>query len=140
VGRSLALVLVCAAALAVAGCGGSGGESEEAEQDCGSTPAAMSGSPTLPTGFPSPSEVVYTGEEKEGPTTKVEGYWQGDLDSAYEGYKDALEQASGYSVTKDEQEEDDAEVNFEGQGTTGQVKLEKCDDDRTDVTVTVRPA
>ncbi len=139
-GRRIALVLVSAAALAVAGCGGGGSEEEEAAKDCGPTPAAMSGSPTLPTGFPSPSEVVYTGQTKEGPTTKVEGFWKGDLDAAFDGYKSALDSASGYSVTKDEHEEDDAEVNFEGQGKTGQVKLEKCDEDRTDVTVTVRPA
>ena len=133
-------MVVCAAALAVAGCGGGGESEEEAAKDCGPAPAAMSGSPTLSTGFPSPSDVVYTGESKEGPTTKVEGYWKGDLDAAFDGYKEALGSASGYSVTKDEHEEDDAEVNFEGQGTTGQVKLQKCEDDRTDVTVTVRPA
>jgi hypothetical protein len=138
-GRRLALVLVCGAALAAAGCGGGGGESEEAAGACDSAPAAMSGGPTLPEGFPSPSEVVYTGESKDGPTTKVEGYWKGDLDAAFEGYKDALEQASGYSVTKSEHEEDDAEVNFEGHSTTGQVKLQVECTDRTSVGLTIRP-
>jgi hypothetical protein len=139
-GRRLALVLVCAAALAAAGCGGGGGESEAAAEACGPAPAAMSGTPTLPEGFPSPSEVVYTSESKDGPTTKVEGYWKGDLDAAFEGYKDALEQASGYSVTKSEHEKDDAEVNFEGHSTTGQVKLEVDCADRTSVGLTIRPA
>jgi hypothetical protein len=139
-GRRLAVVLVCAVALAAAGCGGGGGESEEAAEACGTAPAAMSGAPTLPEGFPSPSDVVYTGESKDGPTTKVEGYWKGDLDAAFEGYKDALEQASGYSVTKSEHEEDDAEVNFEGHSTTGQVKLEVDCADRTSVGLTIRPA
>lgn len=136
-GRRIGLVLVCASTLVAAGCGG---ESDKAAKECGPAPAAMSGTPTLPAGFPSPSEVVYNGESKEGPTTKVEGYWKGDLDAAFEGYKDALGSASGYSVTKSEHEEDDAEVNFEGPGTTGQVALKVDCTDRTDVTVTVRPA
>ena len=138
-GRRIGLVLVCAAVLATvaAGCGG---ESEGAAKECGTAPAAMSGTPTLPTGFPSPSEVVYTGQSKEGPTTKVEGYWKGDLDAAFEGYKDAFGSASGYSVTKSEHEEDDAEVNFEGHGTTGQVALKVDCKDRTAVTITIRPA
>ena len=140
-GRRLALVLVCAAALAAAGCGGGGGESEEAAGACDPAPAAMSGEPTLPEAFPSPSEVVYTGESKDGPTTKVEGYWKGDLDAAFEAYKDALERgAAGYAVTKSEHEEDDAEVNFEGHSTTGQVKLEVDCADRTKVGLTIRPA
>jgi hypothetical protein len=138
-GRRLVLALVCTAALlAAAGCGG--GESEEAAEACGTAPAAMSGTPTLPESFPSPSEVVYTGVSKDGPTTKVEGYWKGDLDAAFEGYKDALEQqAAGYAVTKSEQEEDDAEVNFEGHSTSGQVKLEVDCADRTSVGLTIRP-
>ena len=137
-GRRLALVLVCAAALAAAGCGG--GESEEAAADaCGTAPAAMSGAPTLPEAFPSPSDVVYTGASKDGPTTKVEGYWKGDLDAAFEGYKSALEGAAGYAVTKSEHEEDDAEVNFEGHATSGQVKLGVDCADRTSVGLTIRP-
>jgi hypothetical protein len=139
-GGRLALVLACAAALAVAGCGG-GGESEDAAGTCDTAPAAMSGSPTLPESFPSPNEVVYTGVSKDGPTTRVEGYWKGELDAAFEGYKDALaEQAAGYAVTKSEHEEDDAEVNFKGHSTTGQVKLEVDCADRTKVGLTIRPA
>ena len=132
-------MLVCASALAVAGCGG-GGESEEAAaEDCGAAPAAMSGAPTLPEAFPSPSDVVYTSASKDGPTTKVEGYWEDDLDAAFEGYKKALEGAAGYAVTKSEHEEDDAEVNFEGHATSGQVKLEVDCVDRTNVGLTIRP-
>lgn len=133
-------MLVCAAALGAAGCGG-GGESEgaAAEETCGAAPAAMSGAPTLPEAFPSPSDVVYTGASKDGPTTKVEGYWEGDLDVAFEGYKNALEGAAGYAVTKSEHEEDDAEVNFEGHASSGQVKLGVDCADRTSVGLTIRP-
>jgi hypothetical protein len=137
--RFLALsFVVVAAAFAVAGCGG--GESvKAAEAACGTAPAAMSGSPQLPAQFPTPSAVTYTGQEKDGPTTKVSGYRDGDLDEAYDEYESALDGKGGYSVTDKEKEEDDAEVTFSGHGTTGQVKLEECED-RTNVTITVRPA
>jgi hypothetical protein len=140
--RSFALILVVAAAtFAVAGCGGGGGESDTGEEaaDCGAAPAAMSGSPQLPAQFPTPSGVTYTSQEKDGPTTKVSGYRDGDLDEAYDEYDSALDGKNGYSVTDKEKEEDDAEVNFSGHGTTGQVKLQECSD-RTNVTITVRPA
>ena len=140
--RSFALILVvAAAAFAVAGCGGGGGESDKGEEaaDCGAAPAAMSGSPQLPAQFPTPSGVTYTGQEKDGPTTKVSGYRDGDLDEAYDEYESALDGKNGYSVTDKEKEEDDAEVNFSGHGTTGQVALQECSD-RTNVTITVRPA
>jgi hypothetical protein len=43
-------------------------------------------------------------------------------------------------VTKSEHEEDDAEVNFAGHGSTGRVKLEVECAGRTGVTLTIRPA
>jgi hypothetical protein len=138
--RSFALILVVAAAtFAVAGCGGDSDKGAEEAADCGEAPAAMSGSPQLPAQFPTPSGVTYTGQEKDGPTTKVSGYRDGDLDEAYDEYDSALDGKNGYSVTDKEKEEDDAEVNFSGHGTTGQVKVQECSD-RTNVTITVRPA
>jgi len=47
--------------------------------------------------------------------------------------------ASGYSVTKSEHEDFDAEVNFAGGTKTGQVKLLQSCKDRTEVTITARP-
>ena len=142
--RSLALILlVGAAAFAVAGCGGGGAkDKDKGEQaaDCGQTPAAMSGTPQLPTTFPTVSGVTYTGQSKEGPTTKVSGYRDGDLDDSFDAYNEALDGKNGWSVTSKEKEEDDAEVNFSGHGTTGQVALKECDEDRTNLTITVRPA
>ncbi len=139
--RSPALILVvAAAAFAVAGCGGGDSKQVEKAADCGAAPGAMAGAPQLPAQFPTPSAVTYTGQEKDGPTTKVSGYRDGDLDQAYDGYGSALDGKDGYSVTDKEKEEDDAEVNFSGHGTTGQVKLQQKCSDRTTVTITVRPA
>ena len=73
------------------------------------------------------------------PSNIVKGYLDGDIDAAYEGYKDAFE-ASDYSITKEEKEDIDAEVNFSGAGTSGQVKLLQTCKDRTDVSITLRPS
>ena len=75
-----ALVLGTLVAAFAASCGG---EEEEAEREaagkaCGPAPAAMSGDPTLPAGFPTPSEVTYTGEKESGPCPLV----RGELDDA----------------------------------------------------------
>ena len=42
-------------------------------------------------------------------------------------------------MTKDEREEDDAEVNFAGGASTGQVKLEQHCEDRTSIEITSGP-
>jgi hypothetical protein len=124
----------------LAGCGG--GKSEEgsaAGRACSAAPAAMPKQPQLAPGFPSPSEVTYTEERDIGPSHIVEGYWDGDIESAFEGYKDSFD-GTDYSITKDEREEVDAEVNFAGEGVSGQVKLLQLCKDRTDVTITTRPS
>lgn len=123
-------------ALVAAGCGG--GE-EEGKAACGPAPAATATPPTLPDGFPTPDGVVYTSSKKAGPSTIVEGFRPGELGDAFEAYKDGFGSA-GYDVTKDEKEEDDAEVNFSGSGSDGQVKLKQECKDRTTVTITIRPA
>ena len=133
----LALLIVLLAAL-LAGCGGDN-ESAAEGQTCPAAPAAMPAQPELPTGFPSPSEVTYSQERMIGPSQIVEGYWDGDIESAFEGYKKAFD-GTDYSVTKEEREDVDAEVNFSGQGVAGQVKLLELCKDRTDVSITIRPA
>jgi hypothetical protein len=138
--RHIGAIVVAAATLVAAGCGGGSESESESKAACEQASAAMTGTPQLPSGFPSPTEVTYTGESKDGPTTKVSGYWKGDLDEAYDAYQSALDGTNGYSVTKKEKEKDDAEVNFSGNGTTGQVKLQEECAGRTTVTVTVRPA
>jgi hypothetical protein len=117
---------------------GCGGKDEEEKAACGPAPAEIANAPTLPDGFPTPDGVTYTSSRAAGPSTIVDGYRNGELDAAFEAYKDGFASA-GYDVTKDEQEEDDAEVNFDGSGTDGQVKLRQECADRTTVSITVRP-
>ena len=128
------------AAVGVAlGCGGSGDDKdkEAASRDCAPAPAAMSGQPTLPTGFPQPAEVTYTGQVAKGPTSVIKGYFAGDIDAAFNTYKDAFKDP--FEVEDSEHEAVDAEIEFKGSGKEGQVKLlQKCKD-RTSVTLTIRP-
>jgi hypothetical protein len=132
-------VLTAFVLLLAAGCG-SEKKAEEggAEQECGSAPAAMAGNPTLPAKFPTPADVTYTGEKKTGPSTVISGYHDGELDEAFDSYESGFETAS-YQVTKDEKEEDDAEVNFSGGSSTGQVKMIQSCKDRTSLSITIRP-
>ena len=124
--------------LLAAACG-SEKKSEEgkAEKECGAAPAAMAGQPKLPPKFPTPDMVTYTAEKKTGPSTIVSGYREGELAEAFDDYKSAFSSA-GY-VTKDEKEEDDAEVNFSGGSSTGQVKMIQSCKDRTTLSITIRP-
>ena len=132
------LALVSLFALALAACGEEK-DKENAGRACGAAPTAMSGPPTLlPTAFPTPEGLVYVSEKKNGPTSIVTGFKPGDLDTNFEAYKDSLS-TGAFTVTKDEKDPADAEVNFSGSSTTGQVKLEQECKDRTTVTITARP-
>jgi hypothetical protein len=136
----LALV---ALSLGLAACGG--GESREEEGEGGETRVACSGtalsSVRLPAGFPKPDGVVYTEQQTTGPTEVIDGYYEGDLEAAYEGYKDSFDEA-GYDILFDEIEEDDSEVSYRGEGRSGQVALRSnCEEDgRISVHITSRPA
>lgn len=136
--RSVGVLTVFAVLLATA-CG-SEKKSEEgkAEKECGPALRAMTGNPTLPPKFPTPASVTYTGESKAGPSSIVKGYREGELADAFDSYKSAFDSA-GYSVTHDEKEEDDAEVNFEGGKSTGQVKMIQLCKERTSLAITIRP-
>ena len=132
-----ALALVAVAV--TVGCGGSGEDKDQeaAGKDCRPAPVAMSGQPTLPTGFPTPDEVTYTGQVAKGPTSVVKGYFDGDIDEAFDTYKDAFEDP--FEVEDSEHEEVDAEIEFKGSGKEGQVKLLQTCKERTNVTLTIRP-
>lgn len=106
---------------------------------CAAPPPKLAGKPSLPPGFPSPEEVTYTENLQAGPSQIVRGYWRGDIDEAFDGYKDAFE-GSSFEVTREEQERVDAEVNFAGGDASGQVRLVQNCRDRTDVSITVRPS
>jgi hypothetical protein len=132
------LFVLAATALLTAGCGMEK-DKEEAGKACGAAPTAIAQQPTLPSGFPTPSGVTYTKQSKAGPSTIVEGFRNGDLDSALEEYKSGIESATGYAVTKDEHDAADAEVNYSGGKTTGQIALKQECKDRTTIKLTIRP-
>ena len=130
---SLPIIVACAM---LAGCGGD--EPAAVTTACPAAPPELASPPALPEGYPSPSEVTYTHDLEAGPARIVRGYWRGDIDAAFDGYKDAFEESS-FEITKEEKESVDAEVNFAGSGVSGQVKLLQTCRDRTDVSITVRP-
>lgn len=101
---------------------------------------AMDGVPKLPGNFPTAQGLVYTGVAKSGPTTVASGYVPLTIGPAHHLFASTLKAANGYSVTKEEQDAADAEVNFSGNGRSGQVKLLQTCKARTKVTITIRPA
>ncbi len=127
-----------AGALLLAGCG-EDKDKENAGKACGPAPAAMSGAPQLPNGFPDVEGVTYAKDTQDGPSEIVEGFREGTVGDAFDAYESALTGAKGYTVTKDEHEEDDAEINFDAGDKTGQVKLVQSCEDRTGITITARP-
>jgi hypothetical protein len=133
------LVALGVLVLGVATACGEEREKKRAGKACGPAPTSMSGSPKLlPANFPTPSGVTYTSEKRAGPASIVNGYVAGGVGGAFDSYKQALN-GGGYTVTKDEHEEVDAEVNFSDGSSTGQVKLVQECADRTSVTITARP-
>ena len=84
--------------------------------------------------------MTVTKVEKEGPTNVVEGYWETDLDAAYERVRGGGRQG-GYTVLAKEHEEHDAEINYEGEERQGQIALrETCSEsDTLRVRITNRP-
>ena len=141
--KTLAFILLAVvAAVALSGC-----EIEAFDKDkknlkkaCPIPAPAMKSVPTLPGSFPSPKGVVYTGVAKSGPATVASGYVADTIGPAHQLYSTTLKNASGYSITKEEQDAADAEVNFSGNGQSGQVKLLQTCKARTKVTITIRPA
>jgi hypothetical protein len=107
---------------------------------CPPAPAALTSTPKLPGGFPDAPGITYTGVSQKGPTTVATGYLAQAIGPAHTTYAQAVKGAPGFAVTKEEQDVADAEVNFTGGGTSGQVKLTQTCKDRTTVTITIRPA
>jgi hypothetical protein len=145
--RAAAFAAIGLAVLLAAGCGGNKDESEggalnkQALAACNGT--ALAEAPNLPPSWPQieTDKVTYTKQETKGPTTIVEGYFNGDIKEAHDEWKKELE-ASGYKVLFDELEEHDSEVSWQGEGRSGQVALrEECGSaDKIYVHITNRPA
>ncbi len=135
-----ALLLSLTAAVAVAAGGTSAAAAGATETKVKCRTAALSRAPKLPAGFPKPHEVTYTSAKQAGPSLIVQGYFAADLDEALAEYKDAVRSAH-YTDLKTEHDAHDAEINYKGGGTTGQIALrETCTEARTTlVQITSRP-
>lgn len=137
--------LVGLLALALAGCGGKSDE-EKAKEAAAETSAPVCDMSTevagskLPANFPKPDGVTYRQEATAGPSQVVDGTYAGSLDDAYNAYEQAFESGS-YKVLFKEKEDKDAEISYEGGGTTGQVALRAVcgEDDKLVVHITNRP-
>jgi hypothetical protein len=115
-------------------------DKEGLSKACGTAEPALRSAPTLPGQFPSAQGMVFTGVKRTGPTTVATGYINETIGPAHDAYTNAVKGATDYSITKNEQDEADAEVNFAGAGNSGQVKLLQECKSRTTVTITIRPA
>ena len=145
--RAATFAVIGLAVLLAAGCGGKKSESEggalnkEAVAACNGS--ALAEAPNLPPSWPQieTDKVTYTKQETKGPTTIVEGYFNGDIKEAHDEWKKEL-QASGYKILFDELEDHDSEVSWQGEGRSGQVALrEECGSaDKIYVHITNRPA
>lgn len=144
--KVFALALLCVvSALALAACGGDGDKDGDKRSSAGLTcdGTEFTGDPGLPANFPKPPELTYVASEQQGPTRVVTAYFEGALESAYNGYKEGFEGA-GYEILFDEIEGDEeSEVSYEDPQTktSGLVALKSgCDEsDRISVRITNRP-
>src|SRR5947207_1707963 len=120
--RILAVALAMTALLAACSEGDKDKEEEGAPTATCESPPPSQGSVVtkLPDNFPTPDGVTYTGTESAGPSTIVDAYFDDDLGAAFDAYTSSLHDA-GYTVTKSEQDPRDAEVDWSGGHTTGEV-------------------
>jgi hypothetical protein len=136
------LALLGVALLALAGCGGKEKDTEaSAATKAVCEGSALSSTTKLPAGFPRVSNVTFTKQSTEGPTDVTEGFFMGSVKDGHAAFKQALG-TNGYTVTHDELDEHDSEVNWQGHGRSGQVALrEQCgENDKIYVHITNRPA
>jgi hypothetical protein len=113
-------------------------EQAKSKATCTSTPSPLASIPSS-AAFPSASGVTITSVSAAGPSTKISGYSSASVTELWNSYKSLMSQG-GFSVTKSENDVVDAEVNFAGNNTTGQVKLANECAGRTSVDITIRPA
>lgn len=125
--------------LVTVGCG------KEEEKDarrgaeaCAATPSPIA-DPSFPANFPPITDVTWTASQKAGPSQVITGYTGDDLGDLFTEMKEHFA-GGGFSVTKDERDPHDAEVNFASSDYTGQVRLAEECQGRTSVLVTIRPA
>jgi hypothetical protein len=144
------LAVVCLAVLAftltVAACGGKSEAEKQREGKANGASAAacdapaLSGSTGLPANFPEPDGVTYKKTKSAGPSVIVDATYDGDIDAGYDAYEKAVADAN-YKVLRKEKEEDDAEIEYSGDGKTGQIALRAAcgEDNKIAVNITNRP-
>jgi hypothetical protein len=135
------LLLAGVVILGLAACGGSDDPqlplSQAAVAVCEGSP--LSEAPRLPASWPDLEAVTFTKQSTRGPTEVVEGYYEGDIDTAHDDFKEKLEGA-GYEILFDEVEQFDSEVAWRAEERSGQVAMRAhCGEDKIYVKVTNRP-
>jgi hypothetical protein len=145
------LAVVCLAVLVftltVSACGGKSAAEKARESKANAASAAvcdaaaLSGSTGLPANFPEPAGVTYKKKTAAGPSVLVDATYDGDVAAGYSAYEKAVGDA-GYKVLRKEKEEDDAEIEYQGGGKTGQIALRNAcgESDKIAVNITNRPA
>ena len=133
------LVLATALGLVLAAC--SEKDKQALSSPCGPAPTTLANVPAAARAFPAASGFRVTAVHQRGPSTVIDGFVDTDFDVVFTGFQAALKAApAGFQVTHTEKDVADAEVNFSGHNTTGQVKLAEECAGRTSVTITIRPA
>jgi len=101
---------------------------------------ALKAPPKLPAGYPKPAQVTYTRAVQAGPSLIVYGFFVASLDEALNEYRAAVARAH-YVNLKTEHDPHDAEINYAGGHTTGQIALrDNClEAETTFVQITSRP-
>jgi len=143
--RSIRLLVALSIALSLfSACGGGDNKETEGGGTLACDGAALNADDIkLPADFPIPGEAVLTDSTAAGPSQVVEGYYEANLESAYNEWKEALDGA-GYTVLFDEIEDKDSEISYQSAdgSSMGQIALRsECQDaDKTFVHITNRPA
>jgi hypothetical protein len=135
------MTLLALLVVVLAACGENEGKDKAAlKEPCLKAPPTMKHAPTLPGSFPTAQGMRYTAVTKDGPATIATGYVNGAIGAAHKAFHDAVSGAAGYKITHEEQDVADSEVNFSGNGRSGQVKMNQTCKSRTQVRITLRPA
>jgi hypothetical protein len=135
------IALLALLVLALAACGENNDKDKAAlKAPCLKAAPLMKHNPSLPGKFPNAVGMHYTGVTKDGPATVAAGFINAGIGDAHKAFHDAVSGAPGYKITHEEQDVADSEVNFSGNGQSGQVKMNQTCRSRTEVRITIRPA
>jgi hypothetical protein len=93
----------------------------------------------VPRRFPKPAGALYIASAAAGPSTIVEGFFDGEIGESFDAWRAAFED-SGWTITKDEREVVDAEVFFARGEINGRVDMFAECAGRTRLTITIRPS